>query len=558
MTIFNELRGKLGILIGLSLVVAVLTVVPLVAMLWLAGDPSRRNAAVIILLAAVILRHFLHGATGLYSHRVDNDFQLSIRRKLVRHLRNVPLGWIEHRQSQGIVALVQRSVSSVHHLIGHALHDTVQALVVPLLSLGFLFAMSPRMAGIALVPILGVGITMSIMLSVGKQRQQRHDDTLTEFTGAVVERAHGAASFALYDEDEAAAGRLKRAGGEYIDAWNSWSKQSSWYLGLIDLFVAPITIMLLMVSAADLESGLVQLAAGLVLGLGIAAPLLNFAASSQALSSGLAAAKEIEEVLAVEPLPVPEAPATLPQDASGRVEFKQVTFSYPTAADDEPAIADFSLVLEPGTTTALVGASGSGKTTLVRLLARFHDVDKGGVFIDGVDVRELGMRDVYQNLAIVFQEPQLLSVSIRDNLRLGARGEPSDEQLFEAAEKACIADYIRGLEHGLDSVIGVDANPSGGQAQRLSIARAFLQQPRVIILDEATAFTDPESQAELQQALSNFAQGRTCIVIAHRLRTIAGADQIAVLEAGRLAEIGTHDDLLHAGGIYTDLWEKLA
>ena len=107
-------------------------------------------------------------------------------------------------------------------------------------------------------------------------------------------------------------------------------------------------------------------------------------------------------------------------------------------------------------------------------------------------------------------------------------------------------------------MIGVDANPSGGQAQRLSIARAFLQQPRVLILDEATAFTDPESQAELQQALSNFAQGRTCIVIAHRLRTIAGADQIAVLEAGRLAEIGTHDDLLHAGGIYTDLWEKLA
>lgn len=212
------------------------------------------------------------------------------------------------------------------------------------------------------------------------------------------------------------------------------------------------------------------------------------------------------------------------------------------------------LELTPGTITALVGPSGSGKSTLAKLLPRFYDVGAGRITIDGRDIREFTSEELYRTVGFVFQDVRLIRGSIRENLLI-ARPDADDAAIERASRAAQIHDRITALPRGYDSEIGVDATLSGGEAQRLSIARALLADTPVLVLDEATAFADPESEAAVQDALAALVAGRTVLVIAHRLHTITGVDRILVLENGTLVEQGTHAELRAAGGLYQRLWE---
>ncbi|MEE0239169.1 MAG: ATP-binding cassette domain-containing protein, partial [Pauljensenia sp.] len=195
-----------------------------------------------------------------------------------------------------------------------------------------------------------------------------------------------------------------------------------------------------------------------------------------------------------------------------------------------------------GSVTALVGSSGSGKSTLATLVARFADPDRGSVRIGGIDARDVAPDVLYRHVSFVLQDPQLLDISVRDNIALGVP-DASDEAVWAAAAAARIDGYLRSLPRGLDAVIGEDAHPSGGQAQRIAIARALLVDAPILVLDEATAFTDPEAEADIQAALTRLVQGKTVLVIAHRTASIVGVDQIAILDAGRLIALGTPDQL---------------
>lgn len=212
-----------------------------------------------------------------------------------------------------------------------------------------------------------------------------------------------------------------------------------------------------------------------------------------------------------------------------------------------------SLRLTPGTVTALVGPSGSGKSTLASLVTRFHDVTGGRITVGGADVREIASERLYRHIGFVLQDVQLLRTSVRDNIRL-ARPDASEEEVRAAARAAQIDRRIEALPRGYDSVVGEEAVLSGGEAQRVSIARALLADAPVLVLDEATAFADPESEAAIQDAIARLVRGRTVLVIAHRLPTIVEADQIAVLSGGRITERGRHPELLAENGLYARMW----
>ena len=220
-------------------------------------------------------------------------------------------------------------------------------------------------------------------------------------------------------------------------------------------------------------------------------------------------------------------------------------------------LKNINLQIHAGELVAIIGQSGSGKSTLAKLLARFYDVAEGTISIAGVDVRDIATDELYRTIGMVFQDPQLLNVSIRENIRM-CRPDATDDQIMAAARRARIDTDITQLPRGLDSIIGVDTNLSGGQEQRIAIARAFLADTPILILDEATAYADPDSEAAIKAAIDELAQHRTVIMIAHRLSTIIAADQILVLESGRIAERGTHQELLEQGELYPELWHTFA
>lgn len=261
------------------------------------------------------------------------------------------------------------------------------------------------------------------------------------------------------------------------------------------------------------------------------------------------AAARIGEFLATPVLPVPDAPAAA---EGGEVVFDDVGFAYDPHGPD--TLSQVAMRLPEGTVTALVGRSGAGKSTLAALVPRFWDVRDGAVRVGGQDVRDLEPAALYRSVAFVFQGTRLVPMSVRDNIRL-ARPGADDDTVVAAARAASIHDRIAALPRGYDSVVGVDALFSGGEAQRVTIARALLEDAPVLVLDEPTSFADPENEVRLQAAVARAAEGRTVLVIAHRLTSVTAADQIAVMEAGRVVEVGTHAELLARAGAYRGLWQ---
>jgi ATP-binding cassette subfamily B protein len=286
----------------------------------------------------------------------------------------------------------------------------------------------------------------------------------------------------------------------------------------------------------------------LVVGIGLPTSIMPAVLGSQGLRKGRMAAGNIEGLLTRPGLPEP-ARAQVPRDHG--IEFDDVSFSYDGVTF---ALSKASAICRPGTITALVGPSGAGKTTLASLVPRFFDVSGGAIRIGGADVRSIPTATLLASMSLVFQDVVLLRDTVRENIRIG-RPLASDEEVRKAARAAQIDSVIDRLPKGYDTVLGADgAGLSGGERQRLTIARAILSAAPIVVLDEATASLDPDSESAVQTALAELATGKTVLVIAHRLHTIAGADQILVLDAGQVVERGVHEDLLARGGLYARLW----
>lgn len=560
---FFPVRRSLAAIVGLSLVGAAAGVVPFIAVVELARTllPAIDGGAVdhgrVWSVAAVAVMALFVGfgaafASGLVAHLADAELQLSLRQRIIRHLQRLPLGWFDARSSGTVRKLVENDVTALHQLVAHTIQDVITAVTVPVIGIVYLFLVRWQLALAAVVPLVATVLLYALMMRGGGEKFAQYDAATERLSGATVEFVHGIAVVKRFGQVGRSHRRYRDQMRQYVDFIGQWTRETAALQSVIEIVTSPVVVLVYLlavgtwlVSAGTAEP--IDVLPGLLLGLALTGPLLKLGSSAQFLRNATKAQESLAAFFALAPVTQPASPRPL----TGRdVSFDDVSFSYD---GDHRVLHEITALCRPGTVTALVGASGSGKSTLAKLVPRFYDTSHGRVLTGDADVRDVAAKELYRSVGFVFQDTFVLRASLRDNIRL-TRPDATDADVERVARAAQIHDRILRFENGYDAVVGEDANLSGGEAQRVTIARALLADAPILVLDEATAFADPDSEAAIQTALSTLAADRTVLVIAHRLHTVVGADQILVLDGGRVIERGTHADLVSAGGRFATMW----
>jgi len=543
---------------------AVFKVVPYIAIVeitrsLLAGNPDSAHLWGWVIAAVVCM--VVHSLSYTYAlgnnHTAEARLRHELRQRLIGKLGVVNLGWFSARSSGRIRQAVSNDTADIHSLVAHLAGDFANSFISLLVSLGYLFWLDWRFAGL----LIGCYLLLSVVVyATGMTGIRKVFDDYAEaerqLSDRTVELVDGIKEVKNFGMTAEVFGRFDEAQKRFSKVSLVWMQKQSIGLSLIASLLRPGPVF-----AATMGLGLVftlqgwlspvTVVAFALVWVGLPEGLLTLMEMSQNLYAAKQAANSTLHILQAPELSEPNAEIA-PEEEAPAVEFRDVSFSYDPG---EPVIQELSLKCPPGTVTALVGPSGGGKSTLARLIARFWDVDSGTVLVNGRDVRDQPSRELLSSMSLVFQDVMLSTDTVRANIALG-NADATEHEIEEAARAACIHDRIMQLPDGYGTIIGEGAHLSGGEAQRLTIARAFLAASPILILDEATAQADSHSERLIQQAISNLAQKRTVIVIAHRLSTIQGVDQIAVIDAGRLVGLGTHDDLLTQDGPYARLWRN--
>ncbi|MFC9978118.1 ABC transporter ATP-binding protein [Spirillospora sp. NPDC127200] len=518
-------------------------------------DHDHVRLVVIAGAAGSLARLLLTAASSGIGHLLDGRVQLAFRRRLAARLGRVPIGWFSRRRTGELAKVVGEDVSAVHPFIAHTPGELISAFVVPLVALAYLFAVDWRLTLITLIPVLLAVALVPLMMTPTRLREQKDfDAAMGRISDSVVEFVQGIAVVKAFGGGERAHRRFLTAVDDFATVFFRMVRGLAPVAAGMQVALSPPFVLLVVLTGGtvlvtDGSMAPADLLPFLLLGLGLTAPVAALQHGFDDIQAARRAVGRIRDVLSVRPLPEPARPVA-PQ--GHRVELRGVRFAYD---DGHEVLRGIDLVLEPGTVTAIVGPSGSGKSTLVQLLPRFFDPTRGSVTLGGVDLRELGSRELYRTVSFVFQDVRLLRASITDNIALAVPHAGFDE-VVRAARQANIHDRILELPRGYDTVVGEDAGLSGGEAQRIAIARALLADAPVLVLDEATAFADPQTEQAVRRALATLAADRTVLVIAHRLETVADADTVVMLEDGAVVESGGPAELLARNGRFAAFWQS--
>ncbi|MEU8521768.1 ABC transporter ATP-binding protein [Streptomyces sp. NBC_01216] len=554
-------RAGIVAVLALQIVSSLAGLAPLIAVVELGrvllapgpADPAAAWTAVWIGVAGLLVRVVLAAASGGIAHLVDGRLQLTLRRLLAQRLGKVPLGWYSRHSSGEINGVVQGDVDQLHHLIAHAPVEATSAVVVPLASLGYLAWVDWRLTLVALIPVLlGLLLHRALMTEERQNEGRRMGEAMGRIGAASVEFVEGISVVKTFGGGGRAHQRYRKAADDFADFFLRYVAGAAGLASLAALVLSPPFVLLLVCAG-----GTVLIAADAMppadllpfplLAVALTAPIAALGHGLDNVRAAEASAERIRAMLHVPPLPEPTRPS---EPAGHRVEFRGVGFRYDAG---RPVLDGVDLTLEPGTVTALVGPSGAGKSTLAQLVPRFADPTSGAVLIGGVDARDIASARLYRTVSFVLQDVRLLRASIADNIAL-AVPDADRSDVERAARAAGIHERVRSMPRGYDSVIGEDIGLSGGEAQRLSIARALLIDAPVLVLDEAMSFADAKTEAEIRAALETLARGRTQLVIAHRLETVVRADRIVVMEGGRVVESGDHHELMRMNGTFAAMW----
>ena len=481
----------------------------------------------------------------------------NIRRAAMSHVLKLPLGFFTWNQSGRLRKLIDDNAGLTEDLLAHKLPDLAGTIVTPVAAVVMLFLFDWKMGLLCLLTMTLALLSMCLMMG-GKNAGffHRYQKEIERMSGEAVEYVRGIPVVKMFQQTVYSFKAFYAAIKDYSDLASQYAMscrvgQTCFLTCINGAFVLLIPAALLLASDGNVRTVLVNF-----IFYGLFAPacgqMINrIMYMSEAVMEADEAVGRLDEILGQEPM---EEPKVQKRPADAAVSFDHVTFTYPGA--DRPALNNVSFTVRPGQVVALVGPSGGGKTTAASLIPRFWDTDSGTVSIGGVNVRKMDTEDLMNQVAFVFQDTRLFKESLMENIR-AARPSASREEVMAAAHAAQCDDILRKLPQGLDTVVGTKGvYLSGGEQQRIALARAILKDAPIVVLDEATAFADPENEHQIQKAFEVLTKNKTVLMIAHRLSTVQDADSIIVLSSGKITEQGSHASLLAQHGVYAAMWKN--
>ena len=480
----------------------------------------------------------------------------NIRRTAMAHVLKLPLGFFTGNQSGRLRKLIDDNAGLTEDLLAHKLPDLAGTIVTPVAAIVMLFLFDWKMGLLCLVTMVLALLSMCLMMG-GKNAGffHRYQKEIERMSGEAVEYVRGIPVVKMFQQTVYSFKAFYAAIRDYSDLASQYAMscrigQTCFLTFINGAFALLIPAALLLSSGRDVRTVLVNFIFYALFAPACGQMINRIMYMSEAVMEADEAVGRLDEILGQEPM---EESKVQKRPANAAVSFDHVSFTYP--GSDRPALNDVSFSVLPGQVTALVGPSGGGKTTAASLIPRFWDTDSGTVAIGGINVRELNTEDLMRQVAFVFQDTRLFKESLLENIR-AARPEASRDEVLSAARAAQCDDILGKLPQGLDTVVGTKGiYLSGGEQQRIALARAILKDAPIVVLDEATAFADPENEHQIQKAFEALTKNKTVLMIAHRLSTVQNADSIIVLSDGRVIEQGSHESLLAQHGVYTAMWE---
>ena len=498
-----------------------------------------------------ILAELLHSISTALSHKATFTVLANIRKTCCEKLARVPLGYVKDTSSGTFKNILVERIDSIETTLAHIVPEFTSNLLAPVIILIYFFLTDWRLALWSLVPVVVGFLSYFGMMLDYKPSFERTVQTTKDLNDAAVEYIDGIEVIKAFGKTESSYAKFTKAAMAYADSFISWMKRCSIFHALM-MVVTPYTLLTVLPFGAHYVENetltIPNFVMCIILSLGIVGPLITVGSYPDDLGKIGVIVGEVVGILEQPELKRPAESTAVPKDNS--VTLTDVKFGY----HDKEILHGVTMELKAGTVNAIVGPSGSGKSTIAKLIASLWDVNSGSIKIGGTDIKQLSLTDFNRKIAYVAQDNYLFNESVRENIRQG-NPNATDEQVIEVTKKSGCYDFIMQLENGFDTIVGgAGGHLSGGERQRISIARAMLKDAPIVILDEATAYTDPENEAILQNSIAKLVAGKTLIVIAHRLSTVKDSDQIFVINEGNVAAHGTHEELLASCPLYKEMW----
>ena len=515
-------------------------------------DYVKENSIYAAVFAGLGLFVYLIGL--ILSHIFAFEVEDNIIKTSVKKLMNKPLGYFDNKESGQIRNVIVSGASETHSFLAHQLPDMAMTVISPIVLLVFFFMFNWKLGLASMVPmIIGMILMSAMMTTEAKKMKDEYYARLSDLSSQTVEYVRGipvvktfAQSVESFDKLYSLILKIKDL---VLKLTMSYMNKMSWFETVSTstaFFLVPVALLLIKFNG-NLSNVVADSVIYFLIGPTFAIFIMRTATITQFSYFAELALDKIENILEYDDFIYGDKTSS---DVG--IEFKNVSFSY----GGEDVLDNISFQVNKGERVALVGMSGSGKTTIARLAARFYDIKSGKILIGGINIKDFEKEDLMKKIAFVFQNSKLFKMSLRDNLLIG-KSDATDEEINNALVNSGCKEIISGLENGLDTVYGTRGTYfSGGEAQRLSIARAFLKDADIIILDEATAFADPENEHLIQESFKKLSKNKTTLMIAHRLSTVVDADKILVIDKGRIVEEGKHSDLIGMNGYYKKLWDE--